>query len=76
MISHKLLIFHLSTNLLKYTVIHFFIIFSLYHIKGGVKLSFNHESKRREKYKQREGNEGEKERRKGKKKPLLVLKLA
>ena len=41
------------------------------------KLSFNHERKIREKKnKEREGNEGEKERRKGKKKPLVVLKLA
>lgn len=48
MISHKSLIFHLSTNLLKYTVIYFFITLSLYHKKGGVEKSYHSTMKGKE----------------------------
>lgn len=51
MISHKSLIFHLSTNLLKYTVIYFFITLSLYHKKGGVEKSYHSTMKGKEKRK-------------------------
>lgn len=78
MISHKSLIFHLSTNSKIYSDIFFHHTFSLpQKRRSREKLSFNHERKRREKEnKERERNEEKKERRKGKKKPLLVLKLA
>lgn len=78
MISHKSLIFHLSTNLLKYTVIYFFITLSLYTKKGGVreKLSFNHRERKEKENKEREEMREKRREKKREKKPLLVLKLA